>query len=224
MSSKSKHVLVLSFDIEADGDSPACNSMRSIGIAAKDEEGKKYEFYRTLIPLEGHVVDKRCKEEFWDKNPEAWAEVNKNPVSPGLAMIDLNEWLKELRNTFELQWVAYPAAYDWQWLNYYFCAFRPLMEDQVDIGFDVICLKTMFNEAWMTLRHYMPFQRSKSQFKDKISMAHLFTAHNALDDAKRQLVMFHSLSRITSEVRIKLFLNAPSLIKFVESILKDIDT
>ena len=76
-----KEVLYLSFDIEADGDSPVLNSMLSIGIYGFDKNGKGVvEFQRNMYPHPSKVVDKRSISEFWERIQKAWSFVKTNQI------------------------------------------------------------------------------------------------------------------------------------------------
>ena len=183
--------LYLSFDIEADGDTPMQNNMLSFGIAAYDSSGKEVGFLqRNLIPLEGHVADERCMREFWDKNPEAWEFVNQNRVPAQMAMKDLADFLMQfVEQGLELVWLAYPSAYDWQWIKNYYEAYKP--ESAPQIGYSAKCISTMF---WFyCLQNGLSSDKKKQLWKELTE--NLPHSHNPLDDARQQGIGFFNLCR-----------------------------
>ena len=64
--------IYISTDIESDGPIPGPNSMLSMASAAFINGQLKDTFTVNLKQLPGATMDRRTKEEFWDKNPEAW--------------------------------------------------------------------------------------------------------------------------------------------------------
>lgn len=131
----------LSLDIEADGPSPALNNMRSIGIVAFDQTGKEiWRLQRNLKPLKNHTEEKKCMEEFWNVRPELWKFVNSHAIEPLTLIEELEIILTENPN---VTWICYPAAYDWQWLNYYYCLLKSRRAP--DVGHTARCIRTMLH-------------------------------------------------------------------------------
>lgn len=119
----------LSFDVEADGPAPGVNSMLSIGLCAMYLNGdiavwpgtdEPVEFSANLLP------DPACKPNAdtmaWWNAPEqaaALAHVQTNRRLPSAAFSALSHWLVRVRAAFkQVKPCAWPAAYDWQWLNH----------------------------------------------------------------------------------------------------------
>src|ERR1039458_9746746 len=92
----------------------------SFGLVIFDENGKELDsFQRNIHPRKDRIVEKRCKEEFWNKNPEIAAFVKTKQVSGMVFIRDLSLVLRRWKETHKIVWVANPSAYDWQWLNAY---------------------------------------------------------------------------------------------------------
>lgn len=180
-------VVSFSFDIEADGQSPALNSMLSIGIVAYNESGKEIDTFQiNLEPIPGHVQEERCMREFWDKEPEAWKFVNTNRVPAERAIMALEEWLKKY-NQFTWNWIARPASYDWMWLKYYHEKFGSV--NRRDIGYQCICLSTIFKTYCILNRI-----KDKEAFEKELTTGEEVT-HNPLDDARYQGKLFFELKK-----------------------------
>lgn len=179
----------LSFDIEADGPSPACNSMLSLGICGLDAEGTEIMKYQeNIYPLIGHTMDANTKL-FWDAQPEAWEFVNTNQVDYHDAMQKLSDELDRLKEKgYTLKWIAQPAAYDWQWLNYYwnlcFNGHKPL-------AYKAECISTMYST-------YCLINRLSNEDNNKL-WNELYgknpCPHNSYYDAKHQGFLYVGLLR-----------------------------
>lgn len=114
--------IYLSFDIEADGPSPQLNNMLSIGICGTDHRGQIIvEWERNIFPRYGKSCDPDTMLEFWSKNQDAWRYINKNRISASQAMAELDQLIYDLSSRYnKIIWLAWPAAFDWQWLNCYY--------------------------------------------------------------------------------------------------------
>jgi hypothetical protein len=134
--------LYASFDIEADGSSPAQNSMLSFGLVLFDSTGKEIDKLQiNLKPRVGAEQEKRCMDEFWAKNPEVWKFVQTDAQEPqefGTRVAALLVKYKDHRVT----WVANPAAYDWQWVKFYYELYKPV--GAPDIGYSAKCIGTLY--------------------------------------------------------------------------------
>lgn len=196
-SSSSSSSLFLSFDVETDGQSPTLNSMLSIGIVAFDSTGKTIStFQRNLLPLDGHIREKRCMEEFWAKQPEAWAFVNTNRIAPQDAMIELAQWLVPLCEKYtQRKWIAYPASFDWMWLKYYYEKFTSAVLVNIPkIGYTCECLNTLMN---------LYCELNPSVEEDKLAKelsGGAKTTHNPLDDARAQACIYHGLIQLFKQI------------------------
>lgn len=114
-----KQEIYVSLDIEADGPSPAQNSMMSIGAVAYNAQGKEMgRFYCNLLPLPGHSPSPKTMA-WWalPENEVAWRALQSNQTDPGQAMADFSDWLDSISG--EKIMVAGPAAYDAMWIQSY---------------------------------------------------------------------------------------------------------
>ena len=96
---KTKPTLWLSFDIEADGPSPLCNNMLSIGICGLDDNCvSHFEFEANFLPLDGHISDEKTMSYFWSnpENKNAYDRLQINQKSNFEIMSQLSENFEKL--------------------------------------------------------------------------------------------------------------------------------
>lgn len=126
MQSSNKETVFLSFDIEAVGPSPATGSMVNLGIVGITiDETVVFQADINLQELSGakHTLE---NDAFWNdpKRAEAKAYITRGLLKdPAMAFPELNQSLIRLKEKYHVELVAWPAAYDWQWVNYYFDRF-----------------------------------------------------------------------------------------------------
>ena len=185
-------VLFAHFDIEADGPSPAFNNMISIGIVFTNTDGKVVdEFLGDFKPLLNHPEDADTMKHFWYRDENNRAElkrIQENAKDAMETMDDLNNFLKKLKAK-RINWVARPAAYDWQWLNYYFHLYKNENPKAIPIGFKAICARTMrdvYQAQFGVGRKEM--EKIAKKWAGDESMT-----HNPLDDARFQAKVYHAL-------------------------------
>lgn len=184
-------------DIEADGASLAHHSMRSIGIVVFDEDGKELEVYQANIrELRDRVPEQRCMVEFWDKEPEAWKFVNTDPNEYAVVMWEIaNLYSKYVKQGNSINWVAGPAAYDWQWLNYYYklAQFSDPVVGRVwvDIGYSCRCASEV-EKLCFKLHPVVPGGKTKEQIKDEWAGDAKHT-HKPHEDARREGRIFFAM-------------------------------
>jgi hypothetical protein len=96
--------------------------MISLGIVFSDDNGNEVgSFLGDFKNLPGHTPDPNTMTEFWERDESNRAElarIRSNARCMFSVMKDLYDTIDSL-NTKRIVWVARPAAYDWQWLNYY---------------------------------------------------------------------------------------------------------
>lgn len=187
-----KSSLGLSFDVEVTGDAPGKGSMVQIGIAAFLSE-QPAGFIVTEDNASDWIVAKkkwnleetdgrgeRCWNEFWTKHQDVWAGIQVNKVHPLVFTQELNEWLKDLSKTYNIFWLAFPAAFDWQWLNYVWQHYGPAGdEERFNLGFKAECGSAIRSVVKGLLHDEKPFL-------DFITPSKLVVTHDALDDATSQ--------------------------------------
>lgn len=176
-----KELVYLSFDIEADGPSPISNSMLSLGATLLKRDKtilKKWEW--NFKPLDGHVTDEDTMD-FWSRNKEAYEYCTTNQQDPMEVFAKWKSEILELQLTYDILPIAYPAAYDWQWINGYFS----LLKTENPLGYTAFCISTFIKciNPKKTLTYDGEFS---SSFNDK-NYPH---THKALDDAIEQGMKF----------------------------------
>ncbi|HYV37875.1 MAG TPA: 3'-5' exoribonuclease [Gemmataceae bacterium] len=177
--SRSTSEIYVSTDIETDGPIPGPNSMLSFGSATYTADKKLVStFTANLHPLPCAKGDPRTME-WWQSQPEAWAELHRDLQDPADAMPAYVAWVKQLpaRPVF----VAYPAGFDFLFMYWYMIRFAgesPFSFSALDIkSFAMATLGTDYRQS---VKKNMP----KRWFDD------LPHTHKALDDAIEQGAMF----------------------------------
>lgn len=179
---KQKEQVYLSFDIEADGQAPGLNSMMSFGMVIITYNKKIiWEFERVLKPLS----DAKTHEDtmiWWKKeeNKKAFEYSTSNQVEPEKAFKQLYDEIVKLQEKYTIYAVAAPAAYDWQWINYYFWRFigkNPLGHSCSDVNSYYWAMKKSIG-------------RSTKELWEKYKEKGFDHTHKPLDDAKEQGMQF----------------------------------
>ena len=189
-----KPTVYLSFDIEADGPSPLFNNMLSIGVWGFNESGENVvEWERNLLPRPNKKCDPITMLEFWAKQPEAWAYVNKNRVSITEAFTELHSIVSKLKCNYKVEWLAWPSAFDWQWLNCYYQEFiesNPNTE-WIQIGHKATCMSSIWS-------FYVKLQKLTKKQEDDLwkQLSVGDGGHFALADAKCQGLLYYNLLKL----------------------------
>lgn len=183
-----------SFDIEADGPSPAKNSMLSFGLVVFDQAGKEIgSLKKNLQPRPGAVQDKRCMEEFWAKQPEAWKRTTENAVDPKEFAEAVADMWKAFEGHGKRVWIANPAAYDWQWLKYYYEAYKT--EEMPDIGYSAKCIGTLWSSqcAQKGMSQSQEWDEEEKRMKEIAVKLEGHVPHDAEHDARVQGLFFFEM-------------------------------
>jgi DNA polymerase III alpha subunit (gram-positive type) len=186
--------IYVSFDIETTGMVPGLNSMLSLGaIAYQDHEGGYEpigEYYERLYMLPESAWDPSTKE-WWDKpeQKDALAEVTAEPrILPEHFAHDFGKWLEARFRLYEgpLVFVAYPATFDFGFLNYYMHRFAPELWRQTAYhpGIGWTCLDMLTLASALVNKPYLSARR-KSWPQEWLPPKQPFT-HHALEDARHQ--------------------------------------
>jgi hypothetical protein len=113
----------ISFDVETNGDTPMLNDMLSIGMVAITAEGEIVWKYETgFEPLEGHSSMEQVMN-FWmsPKQADAWQKVQSLPkISPLEFYTTVSDALTTLSQTYTIEFVAWPANFDWMFFKCYY--------------------------------------------------------------------------------------------------------
>jgi hypothetical protein len=177
----STKAIYVSVDIEADGLVPGLNSMLSLGAASFTIEKELIAtFSANLEPLDDAEPYAKTME-WWRQFPEAWKEVRRDPQAPEGVMRAFGAHLGALsRRWGRLVFMAYPASFDFAWINWYFRRFT----GSNPFGASGLCLRSY--GAGMLECSYP--EAEKERFP-----AHWFDGlphtHVALDDALEQGAM-----------------------------------
>ncbi len=175
----------ISIDIEADGPIPGMNSMLSLGAAAFELGNRTpiATFECNLYALPDAVQDEDTMTEFWAKQPEAWAEVQKNQQFPSEAMPKFRAWLLALPGS--PVFVGFPATYDFMFAYWYMVRFLG-PKKMVPFGFAGFDIKTA-----AALKLKLPFKESaKRNYPKRWFQGCPKHTHKALDDAIGQGILF----------------------------------
>ena len=127
----------VSIDIEADGPAPGLNSMLSLGAAAFTSDGALAQtFSANLDPLPEAHEDARTMR-WWASQPAAWEACRAQTQEPRRAMRSFHAWVGLQARTLGLPvMVAFPAAYDAMWVQWYLHRFvgdDPFRRRAIDI-------------------------------------------------------------------------------------------
>lgn len=113
--------LYVSTDIETNGPIPGEYSMLSFGSAAFTKDKKIVStFSANLETLPGAKEDAETMQ-WWQNQPEAWIECQKNKQAPEKAMKEYVKWLNGLAG--KPVFVAYPASFDFSYIYWYLTKF-----------------------------------------------------------------------------------------------------
>lgn len=199
--------IFISFDVEADGPSPAINNCLQIAFVAcryhekPDPENKSEWLIDTLdlclLPQVRKSPDEATMRDFWSKYPDILQKILENGKSASTQMRALSDWLIGLEKEYEIdKWVAKPAAYDWQWLNsiYYFYTFSN--DNRYNLPFKAECISTI----QATLKYFNCYDLAMLDYNcGKNKLPH---THYALDDAIEQAFLYLCLRKFISENKI----------------------
>lgn len=178
----SRQETYISIDIESDGPIPGVNSMRALGAAAYNSDGKMVSvFYDTMKPLLGAHPQLRTME-WWKKFPEQWQELEAATKYPGNVIQDFDVWLSQFENPIM---VASPAGFDFTFVRYYLVYFLGTKHEESGIWRRCIDFRSYVMGKYG--KSY--FQSGKRNIKSRCKSSTPHT-HNALDDAMEQGEIF----------------------------------
>lgn len=176
--------IYVSTDVETDGPIPGPHSMLSFGSAAYTPDKLLVStFAANLHELPGATADPSTMQ-WWNSQPEAWADARMNPQDPATAMQDYVAWVEQLpgRPVF----VGYPAGFDFAFVYWYLIRFAgrsPFSFSALDMkSFAMAVLRCEYREA---VKRNMP-----SHWFDPLPHT-----HRALDDAIEQGAIFCNMLR-----------------------------
>jgi hypothetical protein len=198
--------LYISADVETDGPVPGSYSLLSFGLTLVGRyDGSNFErfetgettFYRELQP-----ISERFEEEALSVNGLDRESLKENGLDPGSAMAEAAEWIVSMSDGCRPVLVAYPVAFDWSFLYWYFESFAP---GGSPFGHSsCLDIRTLYQAVAGTV-----FDRSgKAAMPDFLRPDNPHT-HNALDDAVEQGELFANL--LGWAIRRRVALNRPEV-------------
>ena len=181
--------IYISLDIEANGPSPGLYSMLSFGAVAFEIKDKNYlvldTFYATLDVLDNSREYPETME-WWKKFPEMYQETRLNTEHPAIVMAKFDAWINKQAFLGKIIPVAYPATYDYKWIDYYLWLFV----GRNRMGFACIDIKSFAN-AHLKHKHFASTSK-RNMPKEWFDKDNPHT-HNALDDAHEQAYLFYKM-------------------------------
>lgn len=168
-----------SLDIETDGPVPLKNSMLSFALVAFLGDGTVIgKFERNLLPLPGATQDKKTMEEFWAKEPEAWAACHENRVEHEVAMKEYAHWVHSIPAERKICLCA-PVGFDYTFMYMY----STLGGKMDPFRFNTLDIKSYLGKT--------PFHEgTRAKWESKYREASLPHTHKAIDDAVEQGLAF----------------------------------
>jgi hypothetical protein len=182
--------LYFSADIEADGPIPGPYSMLSFGLAVAGRfDGRNFEsrdpeaqtFYRDLQPISVQFDPKALKVSDLDRE-----KLKVEGENPAEAMSDAAGWVREAVGGDRAVLVAFPAAFDWLYLYWYFVSFS---RSGSPFSFSsCLDMKTALQQRAGVVMDGAGLDQLPVELKS--DRPH---THNALDDAIEQAEIFQRL-------------------------------
>lgn len=180
-----------SVDVEADGPIPGPYSMLSFGMAAcgtfngtefTASDPAERTFYAELKPISDDFDPKALEVSGLDRG-----RLGEEGRDPAEAMRAAAAWVKEAAGGALPVLVAYPLAYDWMWLYWYWVRFTSRAPFGHSRHLD---MKTLYAaKAGAMVAHSTKRQMPAALLPDRPH------THNALDDAVEQAELFQNLMR-----------------------------
>lgn len=182
--------LFISADIETDGPIPGEFSMLSFGLCVaglfdgesfrRPSPAERQSFYRELKPISTRFENEALAVNGLDRR--ALASTGEDPVE---AMRAADEWVRGLLPGARPVLVAYPVAFDWAFLYWYFVKFN----GSSPFGFSsCLDIRTLYQA-----RALSPFDSSSKRSMPPWLLPSAEHTHNAEDDAVEQAELFANI-------------------------------
>lgn len=152
----SKQEIYISIDIETNGAAPGVHSMLSLGawaIMPSDKAGESYwdgpTFYQNLFPLPDATASEDTMA-WWEGFPDAYREATSHQREPIDVMAGFGDWCEEVGEHGRLVAAAWPAAFDFSFVNWYmhkFVGSNPL-------GFSCLDIRSFANGLFRVPGYY----------------------------------------------------------------------
>lgn len=165
-------------DIEADGPVPGLYSMLSIAAVATTADSEVSSFYRTVLPCEGASQDPDTMQ-WWQRQPQAWEEVNTNAEDPEKVMKDFCTWVHGL-GAIPI-FVAHPVALDYTFVSWYLQKFahEDPFRNEKNVTRTLDLRSFVAGKFGFTLN-----QAHRKNLPDKLKVGMPDHSHKAIDDAR----------------------------------------
>jgi DNA polymerase III epsilon subunit-like protein len=175
----------IAVDIETSGLIPGEFSMISIGACVAFDRSKV--FYAELKPITEQFDPKSM-----EINGMSIEKLIIEGKEPERAMLEFESWIKDVSGKDKPVFVAYPAFFDWMFINYYFMRFlkrNPFTDRRPNAR--VIDIKT-----YLAAKYNLGVEEaSRDKLRELFPTEHQHT-HNALDDAKGYAESFEKLFKL----------------------------
>ena len=127
----------VSVDIEADGPIPGIHSLLSLGAAAFDADGVLRDTFSANLEQLPDATEHPRTMRWWASQSAAWEAARTDPQPPEQAMRSFTNWIERQHDAIGLPvLVAYPAAYDAMWIEWYchrFVGSSPFRRRAIDL-------------------------------------------------------------------------------------------
>lgn len=182
--------IYLSVDVETDGSIPGPYSMLSFGISLVGSfDGDRFErvrpgertLYRELKPISSEFDPGALEVNGLDREL-----LKTRGVDPHLAMEDAGAWVEEVADGGRPILIAYPVAFDWSFMYWYFERFRKAGSPFGHSS--CLDIRTLYQAVSGTV-----FDASAKDRMPGALQPQLPHTHNALDDAVEQGELFANL-------------------------------
>ena len=189
MASGPRPDLYVSADIETDGPIPGPYSMLAFGLAvAGTFDGTRFwradpsqsTFYRELKPISDEF-----EQEALDVNQLDRSRLELTGLDPTTAMVQAADWLDAISAENRLVLVAYPVAFDWAFLYWYFVRFAKRSPFGYSSCLDI---RTLYQARARTTHD----RSGKKDMPASLLPTRPHT-HNAFDDAVEQAELFSNV-------------------------------
>lgn len=186
--STNKTKLYISFDVETDGPSTN-NNLLSIGFCGLTNDFTEiFSIEYNIKPLPTHEPDSDTMNWWLQKeNSIAWNYIQQNQISYIDAFNDLSNKLKDISQSYTIEFIAHPSCFDWMFFKSYYDLARKNNLTMYDIGYKCTCASTT-----MTLFKQINKMSSNKfnawlcQKKQELQINIKGTEHTPLYDAKNQ--------------------------------------
>lgn len=196
--SRTRPDIYISADVETDGPIPGRFSLLSFGLAAVGRyDSRRFEpwppgahtFYRELRPISEQFEDEALAVNGLDRD-----RLRNSGADPKVAMTEAAEWVRGISDGHRSVLVAYPVAFDWSFLYWYFESFA---EDGSPFGHSS-CLDIRSQYQALTGTVFDASGKASMPAFVRPKAPH---THNALDDAVEQGELFANLLRWAARLR-----------------------